>query len=267
MRTTALFARSALIWRTRSRRTSGAGGTWPLENRLPANHALRTLAWSTLTLHGSCSRSALHGASWRSAWRSRTRRRRGVNGTRACLRRDHSSLLHNRLARCGLGRWRRGRDRLLACLCRWSRRRRFLRCRWWRCNYHGWRMSGRSDHHRRRSGRLFNSWRRHHCRRRRLDHGRCDHNTSFRCRSSRFRRYNSWFLSYWRLRSRSGWLHGNRWRCRRCGNYRRPDWRCGRMLLLLLSLPEQPCYVARLGDLGEVNLRFDLCRGCSLPRR
>src|SRR5580765_2229129 len=99
VRTTALFARSALIWRARSRRTSGAGRPWPLENRLSANHPLRTLAWSTLALHGSCSRSALHGASWRSTWRSRTRRRRGVNGTRACLRCDHSSLLHNRLAR------------------------------------------------------------------------------------------------------------------------------------------------------------------------
>jgi hypothetical protein len=39
------------------------------------------------------------------------------------------------------------------------------------------------------------------------------------------------------------------------------------MLLLLFSLPEQPCYIARLGDLGEVDFRFDLCRGCSLPRR
>jgi hypothetical protein len=267
MRTTALFARSALIWRARSRRASGAGRTGPLENRLSANQALRTLAWSTLALHGSCSRSALHRASWRSTWRSGTRRRRGVNGTRSCLRRDHSSLLHNRLARYGLGRRRRGRGRLLACLCRWRRCGRLLRCRWWWCNYHGWRMRGRGDHHRGRSGRLFNGWRRNYCRRRRLDHGRCDHNTSFRCRSSRFGRYNGWFLSCLRLWGRSGWFHGNRWRGRCCGGNRRPGRRCGRMLLLLFSLPQQPCYVARLGDLGEVDLRFDLCRGCSLPRR
>lgn len=38
------------------------------------------------------------------------------------------------------------------------------------------------------------------------------------------------------------------------------------MLLLLLSFPEQPCYVARLGDFGEVDFWFDLCRGCSFPR-
>ena len=40
-----------------------------------------------------------------------------------------------------------------------------------------------------------------------------------------------------------------------------------RMLLLLLSFSEQPGYVARFGDLGEVNLRFNLCRGRSFPRR
>ena len=38
------------------------------------------------------------------------------------------------------------------------------------------------------------------------------------------------------------------------------------MMLLLLSLSEQPCYVARLGNLGEVDFRFDLCRGRSFPR-
>ena len=155
---------------------------------------------------------------------------------------------------------------MLSCLCRWRRCRRFLRCRWWRRNYHGWRMGGRSHHHCGRSGRFFNCWRHNHCRRRRLHHRRCDHNTSFRCRSSRFGRYYSWFLSCLRLWGRSGWFRRNRWRGRRCGN-NRPGRRCGRMLLLLLSLSEQPCYIARFGDLGEVNLRFDLCRGCSLPRR
>jgi hypothetical protein len=39
------------------------------------------------------------------------------------------------------------------------------------------------------------------------------------------------------------------------------------MLLLLLSFSQQPCYVARLGDLGEVNFWFDLSRGRSFPRR
>jgi hypothetical protein len=39
------------------------------------------------------------------------------------------------------------------------------------------------------------------------------------------------------------------------------------MLLLLLSLSEQPCYVARLGNFGEVDLRFYLRSGGSLPRR
>jgi hypothetical protein len=38
-------------------------------------------------------------------------------------------------------------------------------------------------------------------------------------------------------------------------------------MLLLLSFPKQPCYVPRLGNLGEVNFRFDLCRGRSFPRR
>jgi hypothetical protein len=210
----------------------------------------------------------LHGASWRSAWRGSTRRRRGVNGTRACLRRDHSSLLHNRLARCGLGRRRRWRSRLLSCLCRWSRCWRFLRCRWRRCNYHGWRMCGRSHHHGGRSGRFFNCWRRNHCRRRRrLHHRRCDHNTFFRCWNSRFRRYNRWLFNCWRLCSRSGCFYWSCGRGRSRGNHGRPGRRCGRMLLLLLSLPQQPCYIARLGDLGEVDLGFDLCRGCSLPRR
>jgi hypothetical protein len=39
------------------------------------------------------------------------------------------------------------------------------------------------------------------------------------------------------------------------------------MVLLLLSFPEQPCYVARLGNLGEVDFRLDLSRGRSFPRR
>ena len=38
------------------------------------------------------------------------------------------------------------------------------------------------------------------------------------------------------------------------------------MMLLLLSLSKQPCYVTRLGYLGEVDFRFDLCCGRSFPR-
>ncbi len=63
MRTTTLFAGSALIWWTRSRRSAGASrSAWtrPLENWLSANHALRTLSRPTLTLHGPCSRGSLH---------------------------------------------------------------------------------------------------------------------------------------------------------------------------------------------------------------
>lgn len=258
MWTTALFARSTLIWRARSRRSSGTGRPWPLENWLPSNHALRTLSRTALALHRPCSRSALHGASRRSAWRSCTRRRRGVNRTRPGLRRNHSSLLHNRLARHGLRR-RRSRSSL-----------RTGSCNRWRCrSFWCWRRNnccGRSDHNCGRGRRLFNWRRRNHYRRRRLHHGRCDHNTSFRCRSSRFRRYNSRFLSCLRLCSRSGCFHGSRGCSGRCGNGR-PGRRCGRMLFLLLSLSEQPCYVARLGDLGEVYLRLDLSRGRSLPRR
>src|SRR6185437_7549538 len=100
-----------------------------------------------------------------------------------------------------------------------------------------------------------------------VDHGRCNHSTSFRCRSSRFGHYNGWLFCRGRSCRRRRGFHGH-WRSSRWGGHgRRFGRRRGRMLLLLLSLSEQPCYVARLGNLGEVDLRFDLCRGRSFPRR
>jgi hypothetical protein len=258
-----------LIGWTRSRSTARA--TWaarsgPLENWLTANYALRTLSRTTLALHGPCSWRSLHrsplwgagrcGAGWRSC----------VHRTRPCLRRNHSSLLHNRLARYRLGRRRRSRSSLRT-YSHWRRCWRLLRCyRRWR-NHDCWRMSGRRDHYCGRSRGLFWRRRNYYCRCGRLYYGRCNHSTSFRCRSSRFGHYNGWFFCRWRSyrwgrrfygdRRSSGWSgHGGRFGRRR-----------GRMLLLLLSFSEQPCYVTRLGDLGEVNLWFDLCRGRSFTRR
>ena len=269
MRTTALFARSTLIWRARSRRTAWAswpGWTRTLENWLAANHALRTLSRTTLPLHGSCSRSAMHRSPLWGAGRSGTRRWRGVNRTRAGLRCDHSSLLHNRLARYRLGRRRRTGSSLLTCCCHW-RRSGCLRLCGGRSNHYCWRMCGRDNHNCGRCGRLFNWRRRNHNRRHWLDHGRCNHNTSFRCWSSRFGDYNSWFFCCLRCCGRRARFHGRRRSNGCCGCCRRPGrWR-GRMLLLLLSLSEQPCYVARFGNLGEVDLRFDLGSGRSLSRR
>src|SRR6185312_3968272 len=63
MRPATLFARSTLIWRTRSRRAAGATRTaWSgaLKNWLAANHALWTLSRRALALHGSRSKSSLH---------------------------------------------------------------------------------------------------------------------------------------------------------------------------------------------------------------
>ena len=226
MWTATLFSRPALIWWARSRRPARARWPWTLKYWLTAHHALRTLSRPTLTLHGPCAWRSLHRSPLWSARRSHARRWCRVNGTRPCLRRNHSSLRHNRLARYRLGRRRSCGSSLRSCR-HWRRCRRFLRCRWRRCNNNCWRMSGRGDHNCGRSGRLFS------CRRR--CHGRCLH-------------------LCWRS-SRRG-----------CCN-RRFGRRRGRMLLLLLSLPEQPCYVARLGNLGEVDLRFDLGRGRFFPRR
>lgn len=187
-------------------------------------------------------------------------RRSRVDRPWARLRRNHSSL-PNRLAGNGLCR-SRGRRCLCSC-CRGRSSRRLLR-RGWR-GWSGRRMYGWSYDNCGRCRRFFNRRRRHHGRRCRLDYGRCDHNTSFRCRCSRFRANGSGLLRHWRRR-RSGCFH-RYYRGRGLGgNSRRPGWRSGRLVLFLLFLLEQPHYVAGLGDLGKVDLRLDLGCGCSLSR-
>ena len=207
----------------------------------------------------------MHRSALWSAGRNCARRRSCIHRTRPCLRRNHSSLLPNRLARYRLGGRRRSGSFMRACCCRWRRCSRFLRCHGRRRNNYCRRMCGRCDHYCGRSGRLFNWRRRNYYRRRRLYYRRCNHSTSFRCRSSRFGYHNGRLFCRWRRRC---WrrFHGRRRSSRRSSN-RRFGRRRRRMMLLLLSLPQQSCYVARLGDLGKVNLRFDLCRGGSLPRR
>jgi hypothetical protein len=202
-------------------------------------------------------------ATLRGTGRSGARRRRCVYRPRTSLRRDHSSLLHNRLARYGLGRrrWCSLRARRSG-----GRSSRGLRlCGWRRCCCCR-RIYGRRDHNCGRSGRLFNWRRRNHGRRRRLDHGRCDHNTSFRCRCSRFGGYNGWLFRCWR-RCRSRRFYGRGWSSRLGNNGRRPGWRRGWLMLLLLFLPEQSHHVAGLGDLRKVDLRFYFRGGRPLPRR
>ena len=181
------------------------------------------------------------------------RRRSCVNRPRAGLRRNHSALRDNRLSRRWLGRsrrcWRTG-----CCLRR--RSRSFWLCRR-RCNCCCGRMRGRRNNHgRRRCGFFRSRGRRNYGRR--LSRRRRDHSGLFRLRRSRFRRNNGCRLLRCRsrrcgrscrfLRSRSCRLYRG---CRRRG--RRPRWR---LLLLLLSFPEQLGDVARLGDLGEIDLRL-----------
>lgn len=219
-------------------------------------------------MHRPSSWRSLHGSPLWSAGRDGTRRWSCVHRTRPCLRRNHSSLLRNGLAGHRLGRRRRRSRSSLRTCCHWRYCcRRLLRCccRWRRNNYR-WRIRGWGDNYCGRSRRFFNWRRRNYCRSRRLGHRRCNHSTSFRCRGSRFGDHSGWLFcrrrrSYWRRfhrrRRSSGWS----------GDDRRFNRRRGRMLLLLFSLSEQPCYVARLGDLGEVDFRFDLCGGHSFPRR
>ena len=143
-----------------------------------------------------------------------------------------------------------------------------MRCRRRLRNHHCWRICGRGDHYCGRSGWFFNWWRRrNYCLRGRLDHRRCNHSTSFRCRSSRFRHYNGWLFCRWQSCRWRRRFYRDRRSSGRGGSDRHFGRRRGRMLLLLHSLPEQPCYIARLGNLGEVDLWFDLCRGRSFPRR
>ena len=169
---------------------------------------MRTLSRPTLALHRPCSRRPLHWSALWSARRSCARWRRCIYRTRPSLRRNHSSLLHNRLAWYRLGRGRRCGSFLWASCCHRRRCRRLLRCcgRW--RNHNCWRMCGRSNHYRRRSGGLFNWRRRNYCRRQ-LDNGRCNHSTSFRCRSSRFGDHSGGLLCRRRRRCRSR-FHGRR---------------------------------------------------------
>lgn len=271
MRTTALFAGPAkLRARTRSATRSCRAGS--LEDRLSANDALWTRSRSTLHAGALATLSLLEWPclSVRRHGRCGTRRWRGVNRARPRLRRNHSPLRNNGLLRCRFGRrssrslWLRARSRR-GRLC-WSWRRRF--CRW------------RRDHSSRRLG--LSRWRRHH-------HGgrRC----RFFCGRRRWRR-NDWRrlsrrrhnngASLWRrrrglcLRRRHDCGLLRRWRRRRsrnCLRCARLYWRrgrrtahrrrctgrrSGRMLLLLLTLLQQLQYVSGLGDLGKINLRFDL---------
>jgi hypothetical protein len=139
--------------------------------------------------------------------------------------------------------------------CRWLRRR--LR---WRCYHYGRRSGSRPFC----CGRL------------------CLNNGLFRCRWSYHHRLFNWRdngrrrnrrlndpglflnrrLSNWSRSRRLRFRRGNRWRRGHCSRRTRGR---GRMMLLLLFLFEQPHYVTRFGDLGEVNLGFDLGRSAPLP--
>lgn len=183
-------------------------------------------------------------------------RRSRVNRPRAGLRRNHSALRNNRLARCGLGRscrsWRTGSSLWRRSGSFWLCRRRYDgRCRWMcrRCN----------NHRGRRSWFFRRGWWRNHGRglpRRRRNH------SPFRLRCRRFGRNNCRrrLLRCWGQRSgrRCRFLRNRRCRLRRdCGcRGRRTRWWRRRLLLLLLSFPEQLGNIARLGDLGEINLRL-----------
>jgi len=179
----------------------------------------------------------------------------------AGLRRDHSSL-SNRLAGNGFYR-SRGRWCLGSC-CGSGRSSRRLRSRGRRCCSRG-RMCRRSHHNRGRRSRLLHRRRRYHGRRNGLGCRRRDNNAAF-CRRC------SWFhgnLSRPLRRRRRGWRcrlwRRNRGR-RLGGSKRRSGRRRGRLVLLLLFLLEQSQHVAGLGDLGKINLRLDLWRGCPFPR-
>lgn len=196
-----------------------------------------------------------------------------VNRPRACLRRDHAPLRNNGLAGrrlrrscCGSGRSRRlcshGRCRFI---CRSGSGRGFrrrcnncrgrLRLRRRRCDHdcgrcrrffnfflcwrsRRWRDNWRRLARRRHNYRTLNSWRgsfgRNFFRCRRL---RCNSRRGLRLRRSRRRRFH----------------HGCRPRRRR--------W----MLEFLLPLFQQSRNIARLGNLGEIDLRLDLWRRSSLP--
>ena len=118
------------------------------------------------------------------------RRRRCVHRPRSCLRGDHSPLRDNRLPRRWL-RWRSRswwrahscrRLRRRCCRSFWLRRRRYDDC-CSRC----WRMYRGGNDYCWRCSRLLCLRRRCNYNGRRPDNRRCDHNTLFCCRCSRFR--------------------------------------------------------------------------------
>jgi hypothetical protein len=163
---------------------------------------------------------------------------------------------------------------LRTCRCHGRRSRSFWLW-WWRNNHCRricrWRMGRRRNNHRGRSCWLFNLRRRrnYHSRRSRcwLCYRGCNHNTSFRWRSSRFGRHNhsNWLFRRWRRR-RSWRCYRRRGRNRFGHNSRR--FRCRRRLLcFLLPLPQQLHYIARLGNLREVNFWFDFRSGRPIARR
>jgi hypothetical protein len=201
--------------------------------------------------------------SWRSTGSRRSLRRRSrVDRPWAGLRRDHSSL-SNRLPGNGFYR-SRGRWCLGSCCGSGRSSRRLRRNSLRRCCSRG-RMCRRSHNNRGRRSRLLRRRWSHHGRRNGLGCRRRDNNAAFCRRCSWFRgnlsrplRRRRRGLRY-RLRRRSGGR-------RLGGSNRRPGRRRGRLVLLLLFLLEQSQHVAGLGDLGKINLRLDLWRGCPFPR-
>lgn len=246
--------------RPRARSPTLSCGTGTLENRLSANYA----ALRTRTLHRSSRLSVKLRA--RLGLRRRARRWRGINRTRARLWRNHAPLRDDRLTWSGL-RWRCCRRRRssrsgrnwscrLGCGC-WRRgsfrRRRYHHCgllclgRW------------RGYHYSRRRSGLFGFFRSGRSRRwsdngRRLTR-RGHHNRALGSRSRQ---------PGLNLRRRCGRRRSCRWTLRfgrssrrGLGHRRRAGRRRGRTLQFLLPLSQQLHDVTRLGDLGEVDLRFD----------
>ena len=176
------------------------------------------------------------------------------------MRRNHSSLRHNGLA--GRWLWRRSRSRLhIRC------RSRSFRLRLWRHNCRRWRLRRRRNHDRWRRCRFFRGRRRRNHRRRRSRFGRWrrDYSSLFCCRRCGLGNNNRRLNYRWRCRcSRCLRFSSRRRYCRLANRWRRccsrPHRRCRRLVLLLLSFPEQPRYVAGLGDLGEIDLRLDVRR-------
>ena len=180
-----------------------------------------------------------------------------INRTWTGLRCDHSPLWNDRLLRRGLGCSRRRSARRRWC-CRFrgrlSRNRRlWSRLSRRRCYYHCRWSSGFFGCSR--SGRRRNRWRCGFCRR------RCNDNGSFRSWCYRFWRNHCGLFLRGRRRTdrrcgRCGlrWWRGRTHRRRRC----RPGLRSWGMMLLLFALAQQTSDIARLGNLGEIDLRLDL---------